>query len=202
MIDVPELFYPRFNHVNIFFSSPEYYTKCKNDELHKQQEPKIGVTSYQVEYGIKTDDFFPYSDREHGFWTGYFTSRASLKRHERVGSSFLLAARQIETMPDADGAPCDCDEMNAAIYELEDALGVIQHHDGVSGTAKQHVANDYSKRLQKGIDAAVAVTSAKLGRLFFGVNATIDNLTLCQKLNETICDGSQVSSVCNMCPNN
>jgi hypothetical protein len=92
--------------------------------------------------------------------------------------------------------------MNAAIYELEDALGVIQHHDGVSGTAKQHVANDYSKRLQKGIDAAVAVTSAKLGRLFFGVNATIDNLTLCQKLNETICDVSQVSSVCNMCPNN
>ncbi|CAJ1925259.1 unnamed protein product [Cylindrotheca closterium] len=194
IIDIPEIFSPRFEQVNIFFSSPEYYTKCKHDELLKTQRDKTVNGIRKVEYGIKKDDFFPYADREHGFWTGYFTSRASLKRHERVGSSFLLAARQIETMADVDGAPCDCDEMDAAIYELEDALGVIQHHDGVSGTAKQHVANDYSKRLQKGIDAAVSVTSAKLGRLVFGLNATIDNLTLCQKLNETVCDVSQAGT--------
>lgn len=94
-------------------------------------------------------------------------------------------------MPDVDGAPCDCEVSNKAIYELEDALGVVQHHDGVSGTAKQHVANDYSKRLQKGIDAAAAVTAAKLGRLLFGVNSTVD-MMLCQRLNETVCDASQV----------
>ena len=94
-------------------------------------------------------------------------------------------------MPDVDGAPCDCEVSNKAIYELEDALGVVQHHDGVSGTAKQHVANDYSKRLQKGIDAAAAVTAAKLGRLLFGVNSTVD-MMLCQRLNETVCDASRV----------
>ena len=192
-IDIPEMFYPRFDHINIFFSSPEYYTKCKNEEIVKQENDKSVSGGSNVEYGMKTDDFFPYSDREHGFWTGYYTSRASLKRHERVGSSFLLAARQIHTMPDVDGAPCDCDVADKAIYELEDALGVVQHHDGVSGTAKQHVANDYSKRLQKGIDSVAAVTAAKLGRLVFGVNTTMDNLMLCQRLNETICDASQVS---------
>ncbi|MEQ2204044.1 hypothetical protein XENOCAPTIV_007057, partial [Xenoophorus captivus] len=30
------------------------------------------------------------------------------------------------------------------------AMAVAQHHDAVSGTEKQHVANDYAKRLAKG----------------------------------------------------
>jgi len=29
-------------------------------------------------------------------------------------------------------------------------MGVAQHHDAVSGTSKQHVANDYAKRLYIG----------------------------------------------------
>lgn len=30
---------------------------------------------------------------------------------------------------------------------LADALAIAQHHDAVTGTEKQHVANDYAKRL-------------------------------------------------------
>lgn len=30
---------------------------------------------------------------------------------------------------------------------LEEAVAVLQHHDGVSGTEQQHVANDYAARL-------------------------------------------------------
>lgn len=33
---------------------------------------------------------------------------------------------------------------------LADALAIAQHHDAVSGTEKQHVANDYAKRLYIG----------------------------------------------------
>lgn len=32
----------------------------------------------------------------------------------------------------------------------EEAMAVAQHHDAVSGTEKQHVANDYAKRLASG----------------------------------------------------
>ncbi len=33
-------------------------------------------------------------------------------------------------------------------------MGLAQHHDAVSGTEKQHVANDYAQRLSDGIDQA------------------------------------------------
>ncbi len=34
-------------------------------------------------------------------------------------------------------------------------MGIVQHHDAVSGTEKQHVADDYAQRLSDGIDSAV-----------------------------------------------
>jgi hypothetical protein len=34
-------------------------------------------------------------------------------------------------------------------------MGVAQHHDAVSGTEKQHVADDYAQRLSDGIDRAM-----------------------------------------------
>lgn len=38
---------------------------------------------------LKHDDFFPYADGPHQFWTGYFTSRPSFKRYERLSNNFL-----------------------------------------------------------------------------------------------------------------
>ncbi len=37
-------------------------------------------------------------------------------------------------------------------------MGVVQHHDAVSGTEKQHVADDYAQRLGIGIDSAIVNT--------------------------------------------
>ena len=33
-------------------------------------------------------------------------------------------------------------------------MGLVQHHDGVSGTERQAVAFDYAQRMSDGIDAA------------------------------------------------
>lgn len=117
-----------FKHINLFYSSPEKYTKAKYDE--------------KISWEVKTDDFMPYSDCKHCFWTGYFTSRASLKRLERVGSSFLHAARQIEAMDEDADSLMSNEESD--IFDLDDAMGIMQHHDGVTGTSKQHVAYDVS----------------------------------------------------------
>ena len=190
------MFAPRYDKINIFYSSPEIYTNSVYDELrqskdHRQSNGKVSPLS--LKYTTKTDDFFPYADREHSYWTGYFTSRATLKKLERVSSSFLLAARQVETTLDFTGHP-DPEKCNEPMHALEDASGVAQHHDGVSGTAKQHVANDYAKRLQAGIDGVSKCMIRKVKRLLLGANAHehLTDLSYCQLLNETICDVSQV----------
>ena len=36
---------------------------------------------------------------------------------------------------------------NKSSDTLRRAMGVAQHHDAVTGTSKQHVADDYAKRL-------------------------------------------------------
>ncbi len=41
------------------------------------------------------------------------------------------------------------------IYVIGEAMGVIQHHDAISGTERQHVADDYVQRLSEGVDAAI-----------------------------------------------
>ena len=41
-------------------------------------------------------------------------------------------------------------------------MGVVQHHDGVSGTEKQAVAFDYAQRLSDGIDSAQVYANNKI----------------------------------------
>lgn len=195
LVDIPALFGPRFEDVNIFYSSPDYYTKCKYEELKSSRNHSDKTAEFGgIKLSTKTDDFMPYSDCNHCFWTGYFTSRAGLKRLERVASAFLLAARQIETIFDATAQPCHL-QCGTRFHELEDASGVAQHHDGVSGTSKQHVAYDYAKRLQSGIDGVSLCTTTKLRHLLLGVNESdyLTDMSFCQLLNETKCEVSQVS---------
>ena len=41
--------------------------------------------------------------------------------------------------------------MGGDLSLLREAVAVAQHHDAVSGTEKQHVANDYARRLNQGV---------------------------------------------------
>ncbi len=51
-------------------------------------------------------------------------------------------------------------------------MGVIQHHDAISGTERQHVADDYIQRLSQGIDAAM-VSNKSRGMIFCFVHHKI-----------------------------
>lgn len=46
-------------------------------------------------------------------------------------------------------------EIFVNVFFLDEAMGIAQHHDAVSGTEKQAVAYDYAQRLADGIDSAV-----------------------------------------------
>ena len=52
-----------------------------------------------------------------------------------------------------EGLPYD-----VSLEGLDRALGVAQHHDAVTGTAKQHVTDDYVLRLTDGVEALTNVS--------------------------------------------
>lgn len=202
---------PEFDAINAFYSTPEMYTRYKYNEFIRkggagQKKSFEASTSSSrlssskqpaLALSIKTDDFFPYSDCPHCFWTGYFTSRPGLKKLERVGSSFLHAVRQIQTLF---GNNAEQMRHSADIYNLETAMGIAQHHDAVSGTSKQHVAYDYAKKIQTGINGAAKfaanIIRSRLVKSVEGNN--LSDLSYCQHRNVSVCHISQVSSACHL----
>lgn len=60
-------------------------------------------------------------------------------------------------------------------------MGILQHHDAVSGTEKQHVANDYAHLLQEGIDKCSKNIQETLNQLT--VDTTTDQLKREEKSN-------------------
>jgi lysosomal alpha-mannosidase len=37
---------------------------------------------------------------------------------------------------------------------LREAMGIMQHHDAITGTEKQHVADDYARTMAKALEDA------------------------------------------------
>ena len=51
------------------------------------------------------------------------------------------------------------------LYTMKDAMGIMQHHDAVTGTEKQHVAEDYALLLHKGVLECQKIQNAYYGRV-------------------------------------
>ncbi|GMN29058.1 hypothetical protein TIFTF001_002270 [Ficus carica] len=127
--------------VNALYSTPSLYTDAKY--------------AANETWPLKTDDYFPYADGKNAYWTGFFTSRAALKRFVHLLSGYYLAARQLEFLAGKRSK-------GPNTFGLGDALGILQHHDAVTGTAKQHTTNDYAKRLTIGASEAEIVVNSAL----------------------------------------
>ncbi|CAK9083304.1 unnamed protein product [Durusdinium trenchii] len=149
--------------IKVFYSTPSRYVEAKQKET-------------MVKWPLKEDDFFPYADGPHKFWTGYFTSRPTLKRYIRDTSAFFQVAKQITALAESG---------TQGLEHLAEALGVAQHHDAVSGTAKQHVTFDYAKRLARGRSLAYPEVSKAL-KTHMG-KASVQDFTLCELRNVSLC---------------
>jgi len=78
-----------------------------------------------------------------------------------------------------------------------DVVGIIQHHDGITGTGKQHTADDYTKRIFKGLEAVNPVYADVVSDLASSVGFKVDEWQWCARTNSSYLDcpiASQASS--------
>ncbi|XP_044046070.1 lysosomal alpha-mannosidase [Siniperca chuatsi] len=153
--------------VNVLYSTPSCYLQ----ELHRAN----------LSWALKTDDFFPYADDAHDFWTGYFTSRPALKRYERISNSNLQTCNQLEVLGGPVSRKGPFGEGDS--QTMKKAVAVAQHHDAVSGTEKQHVANDYARRLANGWQHCQVLVSNSLAAL----SGSSAKRIYCDNLNISVC---------------
>ena len=147
--------------VHVMYSTPTCYLK----NLREANEA----------WPVKEGDFFPYASDYHAYWSGYFSSRPTSKFMIRDASRVLQAAKQITVKKYFDP---NCDEnckldLLEATETLDRAVGVAQHHDAITGTEQDYVAEDYHNRL----DSAL-----------YRIDYTLDGGAQCKYLNMSVCD--------------
>jgi lysosomal alpha-mannosidase len=91
--------------VNVFYSTPSCYL--------------YGLNKANRTWTSKTDDFFPYPFAPHRFVTGYFTSRAALKRYERYSNNVLQVTRQLNAFSNIN--------MRNSIFPLSKTILLFRH---------------------------------------------------------------------------
>jgi Glycosyl hydrolases family 38 N-terminal domain/N-acetylglucosaminyltransferase II (MGAT2)/Alpha mannosidase middle domain/Glycosyl hydrolases family 38 C-terminal domain len=110
--------------------------------------------------------FFTYCDVNEDYWSGYFTSRVFDKALDRQLERVLYAASM----------------MGANKTDLRDprrALSLFQHHDGVTGTAKNHVVADYARRMHEAIRFTQSWMVSHLRQLFPQEAAAVSEVKPC-----------------------
>jgi alpha-mannosidase len=154
--------------VNAFYSTPSIYVNAK---LEAGREYSLTAGS----------DLFPYDFYPHEYLTGYYTSRPALKGYIRDSSSLFASSRQMQavSLP-----PESASSSENPLFLLEKTMAIVQHHDSITGSSKQHVAYSYALELARARINADSSVSASLSLLTHSVSS---QWASCDLLNATIC---------------
>lgn len=165
----------------------------------------------EVNLTVTYNDFFPYASAPYEYWTGYFTSRPALKGYIRTRSALLHSVEQLHTINKVAFGQDTWKQQLQSVNNLQQAMGINQHHDAVSGTEQQHVCNDYAKQLSIGTAAAMQVVynttytllrrSPQVVQPDF-VDCPLANISICPISASTLSSGSGQQTLVVMVYNN
>ncbi|XP_037710586.1 lysosomal alpha-mannosidase [Drosophila subpulchrella] len=150
---------------NIFYSTPS----CYLNSLHQSMQS----------WPNKSQDFFPYAHEKNSFWTGFFTSRPTQKRFERDGNHMLQVVKQLSVL-----ANLKSEQHNKYLDNLRHSMGVMQHHDAITGTEKQAVSDDYDRMMY---DAIIGASSNARDALRILTDMPNGEFESCLRLNISEC---------------
>ena len=133
------------NRIIKYITLSEFYEKL-NEE----------VSLLSDDFPTKSEDFFPYTDRGISYWTGFYTTRPLLKRSIKIFGQLQRAFKQIFAKMwkhRSDKYMTFFSHYMNEIYmffdEFGNELGILLHHDAISGTSTEEVAIDYKNRLME-----------------------------------------------------
>ncbi|XP_044301669.1 alpha-mannosidase 2 [Varanus komodoensis] len=144
-----------FDYMN---SHPEFHVQAQFgtlsdyfEALHKAGN--LDEKNSNSVFPVLSGDFFTYADRDHHYWSGYFTSRPFYKRLDRILESYLRAAEILYSLALVQSKKTEkmkafpSAEHYKLLTEARRNVGLFQHHDAITGTSKDWVVVDYGTRL-------------------------------------------------------
>ncbi|KAK0590368.1 hypothetical protein LWI29_026028 [Acer saccharum] len=143
---------PSLNAEAKFGTLDDYFQTLRDeaDRINYSRADEIG--SGQIGgFPSLSGDFFTYADRQQDYWSGYYVSRPFFKAVDRVLEQTLRATEIMIALLLGYCQRTQCEKFPTGFaYKLTAArrnLALFQHHDGVTGTAKDHVVQDYGSRM-------------------------------------------------------
>ncbi|XP_049515502.1 alpha-mannosidase 2x-like, partial [Dermacentor silvarum] len=138
-------------------------------------ESTVDSSNMPIGFPSLSGDFFTYADRDDNYWSGYYTSRPFYKNMDRTVEAHLRGAEIMFSLVWArmgyifnDYMPLVNSMMNGLVTARQN-LGLFQHHDGITGTAKNPVVIDYGVRLFKSLQHLREIITK--GALYMLLNA-------------------------------
>lgn len=147
-----------FDYIN---NEPSLFTEAKFSTLQEyfdslRNERKL------TEFPSLSGDFFTYADRDDHYWSGYYTSRPYHKRMDRILLHYIRSAEILNSWYNKWD---ENSELNEMLSNAKQQLSLFQHHDGITGTAKNHVVRDYANRMLEAIKNCKFVMQQAVYRL-------------------------------------
>lgn len=164
----------KFQNAEIQFSNMDKLIEYINSSPNFNMQIKYSTLSgyfdslrenSQVSYPYYEGDFYPYADNEDSYWTGYYTSRPSLKASSRETSSILHSAEMLYALAQVESKVKNTEKINwvslsQGLRQARRDLGLVTHHDGTTGTSRSRVVTDYLGMLHTASEHAGSVIAA------------------------------------------
>ncbi|XP_073280149.1 alpha-mannosidase 2-like [Primulina huaijiensis] len=143
---------PSLNAEAKFGTLDEYFQTMRDEAARIDYSRNNEIGSGEIRgFPSLSGDFFTYADRNQDYWSGYYVSRPFFKAVDRVLEQTLRGSEIMLSFLFGYCQRVQCEKLPTGFsHKLTAArrnLALFQHHDGVTGTAKDHVVEDYGSRM-------------------------------------------------------